>query len=44
MSEPTPVMRWSWKYILAMLIGAGLWVAIFYLIGAFLYWVFFVLR
>jgi len=43
-SAPTPVMRWSWRYLLAMIIGAGLWIALFYAIGALLYWLFFVLR
>lgn len=37
-------MVWTWKHWIALAIGAGLWVGLFYAIGAFLYWIFFVLR
>ncbi len=38
------VFVWTWRHWIALAIGAVLWIALFYLIGSFLYWVFFILR
>jgi hypothetical protein len=33
-------MTWRWTHIVAMVASAGVWIALWYSVGAILYWLF----
>jgi len=37
-------MHWHWSYWIALGIGVVLWSLIWHIVGAFFYWIFFVLK